>query len=658
MSIRSAFHPLLAAGGLAAMIAHAGVYLVPDTTIVLEYEINDGEATIIDCLDSSGGTLEIPATLGGASVTSIGKQAFEDGYTTESNVVLDSVIIPDSVTTIGERAFYYGKFTSVSIPDSVTSIGDLAFCECIGLTSLTVHGNGNHIGSGAFKDCDALTSVTLADGVSSVGREAFSGCRSLESVTVSASVTSIPSSAFEDCESLVRIDVSEGNPHYTSQDGVLFNATGDVLVKYPRARLDTAYTVPNGVRSIMHRAFYHCYYLNSVTIPDGVTSIGYEAFKQTGLLSLTLPDSVTSIGRQAFTTCSRLEHVTIPRSVTSIGWFAFSGCDSLSSVTFEGDAPAGVNSSTFEGAADDFTVGFYQGATGFTTPEWMGYPCEEVTSSTPGKVVLLEPSGIVETSRPTLRWEEDLVASRHLVRIQRNDSLYYEQWVDGQELVSWWDWENGDYTWSVQTWGGDVFGDWSDPMDFTVSAPPPILPAPTGLQPNAQQLDRNLLAFGWDAVAEAEWYHLYIAGEGQFYFQGWYDTHEANDWQLCFEAGSYSWYVQAWSEAKGFGEWSDEATFTVTSPLDAPGQPALIAPVGTVSDDSPVFTWSVGTDTQLTQLVIRTQGQVYFENWVSLTDTWQTWWDFEPGIYEWSCTGWNRKHGTGLESDIGTFTVE
>ena len=95
-----------------------------------------------------------------------------------------SFTIPDSVTSIGYRAFYYcTSLTSVTIGDSVTSIGEHAFYSCFSLTSVTIPNSVKSIGYEAFNNCDSLTSVTIGDSVTSIGYGAFYGCTSLTSVT-------------------------------------------------------------------------------------------------------------------------------------------------------------------------------------------------------------------------------------------------------------------------------------------------------------------------------------------------------------------------------------------------------------------------------------------------------------------------------------------
>ena len=66
--------------------------------------------------------------------------------------------------------------------------------------------------------------------------------------------------------------------------------------------------------------------------------------------------------------------------MTSIGNYAFYDCSSLVSAYFEGDAPPSWGSNVFDNTAPGFTIYFYSGHTGFTTPTFHGYPCVELFS--------------------------------------------------------------------------------------------------------------------------------------------------------------------------------------------------------------------------------------------------------------------------------------
>ena len=114
--------------------------------------------------------------------------------------------IPDSVTTIGDFAFYgRSSLTSVTIPEGVMYISSSAFSGCSGLTSVTIPAGVTRIGSSAFSGCSSLTSITIPAGVTHIGSSAFSGCSSLTSVAIPVGVKYIESYAFRGCSSLADV---------------------------------------------------------------------------------------------------------------------------------------------------------------------------------------------------------------------------------------------------------------------------------------------------------------------------------------------------------------------------------------------------------------------------------------------------------------------
>lgn len=122
---------------------------------------------------------------------------------------IKELVIPNSVTTIGEKAFYECyELTSITIPNSVTTICDHAFYGCNGLTSVIIPNSVLYLSG--FTYCSGLTSVTIPNSVISINNAAFRGCNSLTSVNIPNSVTSIGKLAFENCSGLTSVNIGSG----------------------------------------------------------------------------------------------------------------------------------------------------------------------------------------------------------------------------------------------------------------------------------------------------------------------------------------------------------------------------------------------------------------------------------------------------------------
>ena len=195
-------------------------------------------------------------------------------------------VIPEDVTTIGEKAFYYcSGLTSITIPNSVTSISSYAFFGCSGLTSVTIPSNVNSIGNGAFSSCTKLANVTLnSNSIVSAKRTSSTSFKSIfgDQVTnyvIGENVTSIGDYAFYECENI------------------------------------TSITISNTVMAIGEYAFCRCINLTSIIIPNSVTTIGHNAFSMPHtysyklsykLSSVTFGDDITSIASTAFPSTTKL----------------------------------------------------------------------------------------------------------------------------------------------------------------------------------------------------------------------------------------------------------------------------------------------------------------------------------------------------------------
>ena len=253
-------------------------------------------------------------------ISASGTYATAEGHgCTASSVKIVKEVRGVPVTKIGNNAFEQRDFVEVIIPDSVTTIGEGAFKECSNLTSINIPDSVTTIGSEAFEDCSSLTNVTIPDSVTDIGAFAFFGCSKLQYAE------------YGNCKYLG----NEKNPYL-------------VLITTVNSN-ESSYTIHHDTRVIAGKAFYNCDNLVSVTIPDGVVTIGTSAFHGCdNLISVTIGNSVATIGVRAFQHCSRLASVTIPDGVTNIGMCAFGYCSSLTDVIIP-DSIVSVGSSVFAG---------------------------------------------------------------------------------------------------------------------------------------------------------------------------------------------------------------------------------------------------------------------------------------------------------------------
>ena len=167
--------------------------------------------------------------LGGSNVT---KVEFEDGMKTipdnicigghfveqfqkvpTPETIIQEVVIPDSVTTIGTSAFSYcEKLSEVKVPSSVTKIGASAFYTCNSLAKVTLPPNITKIESRTFAACFALVDITIPSGITEIGEKAFFRCDSLKSIVIPASVIKMEKDVFASCPKLTAKCEAESKP--------------------------------------------------------------------------------------------------------------------------------------------------------------------------------------------------------------------------------------------------------------------------------------------------------------------------------------------------------------------------------------------------------------------------------------------------------------
>ncbi len=351
-------------------------------SLLFDYTKASGKVTI----DKYKGTVldvVIPSTIEGYPVTAIGAEAFKNG-----NNAVTSVVIPDSVVSIGYRAINSCEnLTSVTIGKGLTSIGDQAFAGAKHLESINVDednttfhvsggclietatkvlilgttdavipsdGSVTNIKNHAFYNNRDITSIVIPDTVTKIQRYAFCSCRALATVVLPSSVTTIEVNAFGDCRALtnvyyegssrseittLNVDTANGysNTQYFTNDSLCTWNYGSCMKSSSHAHSFTDSSdadCNNCLKTINEVAADLLFtYTETDTAVTIETYIGKTA-------NVTIPSTingkpVTAIAASAFSGNKIITGISIPSSVTSIGEKAFSGIQHLATISVE-----------------------------------------------------------------------------------------------------------------------------------------------------------------------------------------------------------------------------------------------------------------------------------------------------------------------------------
>lgn len=258
---------------------------------------------------------------------------------------IESIILPNALTSIEEGVFSSSKIKSITIPSSVTTIGVGAFSNCDELTFVKIPSTVSNLGTHAFVDCDKLTTVELgvttisastfarclslnsvaATNIIEIGENAFSGCGALEEFAFTSSLKTIGNSAFQ-ASGLKTIDFSVAE----SLDSIGAWA-------FAQCKSLTAAVMNDKTSKIGEGAFFDDASLVTFNMPLACTSAPSYIFKGNTSIDTTnvLNHNITSIGDYALMDWNHVTTFTLPSSLAYIGSNAFEGWTSLSQLNAE-----------------------------------------------------------------------------------------------------------------------------------------------------------------------------------------------------------------------------------------------------------------------------------------------------------------------------------
>ena len=334
----------------------------------------------------SGCTVLADITLG-TSLQSIGNEAFMSVGSLATS--WNSLIFPESLTSIGIKAFYGSGLTDITIPNKVSTLGESCFAENKKLQTVFVGSECQILPKNIFSGCSSLKQVHLSAGLLTIDDAVFANCTAMESISIPGTVAQVGNLQwlkykmdsselpFYNCTSLKRVRFEDGvqpivlgSHNYwgnnTSQNYLAYNKglfsscpLEEVYVGRNITYLENVgYSFEANPQYYGYSAFYNQPKLAKITISPSVTKIAPYLFYKNAAITMTELPKVKEIGRSAFEECSKLTTLNLGQALETVGDCAFQNCTNVTKLTFP-DATTAIGSSAFArcSSVTEITVG-------------------------------------------------------------------------------------------------------------------------------------------------------------------------------------------------------------------------------------------------------------------------------------------------------------
>ncbi len=354
-------------------------YLITSSTAPLTVQL--GLGTEAGANTTFSGDLVIPETVKNGdnvyTVTAIGDFAFSKSSTTLPLPNVTSVTMPNTIVSVGARAFIRNPVTSITFSNSLESLGSLSFFGS-SVTDIELPATLVTLGDRAFDASTSLTNVTIAATtppvISTGGNSPFDQSETnveagtlfvpVESLSVYqndanwsaqgfGSIEAIPENLPDPFtvngityEAITLSPPSVRIPRQGPADGTAGDFSGDLVIPQTVYNDEVAFTVTE----IADRAFEENANITSLVMPNTITSVGARAFIRNSLATITFGSSLETIGELAFFN-SFVTEIILPASLTEIGSRAFDMSSSLADVTVTATTPPTVSGSAFDNTA-------------------------------------------------------------------------------------------------------------------------------------------------------------------------------------------------------------------------------------------------------------------------------------------------------------------
>lgn len=374
----------------------------------------------------------------------IGMVPYIGDYAFAGDADLESVVLSDADTIIGDYVFYnctkLTEFSGYEDGTNVTHYGDYAFAGCTGLRYLNL-GFPTHIGTRTFYNCKEIHDVYLPDSLTEWGIGSFEGA-GLSWVETTLGLTALGEDAFLNCEQLEEITIANSVTDFGGESGNVFNGCPNLTIKAHADTPAAEYAAKKGIpfEELDHDAdmeTHRCRYcgmltgktgnlkwsidtdgnmrlygegsindqeitwknykdqIRTLTIETGVTGKTWGFNWCENLVSVSLPEGITKV--DDFTSCASLTTINIPNTVTEIGDSALSGCTSLKTVKLP-KSVTNLDNSAFEGCSAIKSITLPEGITSIGS--WCFASCENLeTIELPASLQSIGPNAFYDCAK-------------------------------------------------------------------------------------------------------------------------------------------------------------------------------------------------------------------------------------------------------------------
>ena len=285
---------------------------------LLRLDLSDCDITEIPDEALSGKTQLKELTLP-TNLQAIGANAFHD-----CPYLTGELVIPSTVTSIGDYAFEGTDYSSVKLPNALKTIGNYAFNNLPLEQRLVLPGKVTSVGTGAFAGTK-ITGLSIPDGVKSIGAHAFADTPIQGHLTIPDGVTDLGEGAFMNTQ----ISTAFLPNSVTTLSQGLFQGCPNLNLLY----------IPDNYTDMSNYAFDGCDALETLRLSANTATMGEYSFQGTPLEYIKVPSKVEVLSRGVLKNCKNLASLSLPANLKSLEAEALTGCTALRNISVEALTP-------------------------------------------------------------------------------------------------------------------------------------------------------------------------------------------------------------------------------------------------------------------------------------------------------------------------------